>query len=78
MANVPLDQCPKCHQRAAYVTDTRVKEGGLRSRKKRCENCLHRWGTFELRDDEYLELLRVKKEAAVIVSHLEKLQKLLH
>ena len=40
--------CPKCKNENTKVSDTRVVENGkLVKRKRECENCLHKFTTFE-------------------------------
>lgn len=40
--------CPKCKNENTRVLDSRVVEGGkLVKRKRECENCLHKFTTFE-------------------------------
>nr|MDD3720100.1 transcriptional regulator NrdR [Candidatus Gracilibacteria bacterium] len=40
--------CPKCKNESTRVLDTRVVENGkLVKRKRECENCFHKFTTFE-------------------------------
>ena len=40
--------CPKCKNENTRVLDSRVVEGGkLVKRKRECENCFHKFTTFE-------------------------------
>jgi transcriptional repressor NrdR len=40
--------CPKCKSEDTRVLDTRVAENGkLVKRKRECENCFHKFTTFE-------------------------------
>ena len=38
--------CPECGCDKSHVTDTRPYQKGIR-RRRECENCGHRWSTYE-------------------------------
>ena len=49
------DKCPACGSRNWVVLDSRETKGGRR-RRKRCNDCEHRWTTYEVPQKTLREL----------------------
>jgi len=52
-----LSRCPKCDG-PVTVKDSRITTNGWRYRRRRCNDCVHTWTTYEV-PAELLEHLRV-------------------
>ncbi len=58
MQNRNPRMCPKCGV-DGFVIDTRI-EGDIIRRRRKCENCGHRWTSVEIDKIEYIKLLRLR------------------
>lgn len=57
-------QCPKCNGESKVI-DSRDEETARR-RRRQCDNCNHRYSTYEIHADEYNRIRKLKVDAAQI------------
>lgn len=53
-------ECPICHSTNNKITGSRFI-GGQYKRRRVCNECKVRWSTYEIKVDEYLELMAREK-----------------
>lgn len=54
--------CPVCRSRDNKVIDTQHKNGGMIKRKRKCKGCSDNFFTIEIREDLFIELVRMAKK----------------
>ena len=65
--------CPRCKSRNTGVIDTRLNYKKHKRRRRICRTCEHRWTTYEISKEEYLDMLENKMADKLLVSRLQEL-----
>lgn len=59
-------QCPKCNG-PSHVLDSRDEETARR-RRRQCDNCHHRYTTYEIHADEYNRIRKLEPVIATLIA----------
>jgi len=57
--------CPNCKSKQSSIVDSRDSEDELRSRRRKCNVCGHRWNTIEISETCYKEYLILKQCSSI-------------
>lgn len=54
--------CPRCGDGRAVIKDTRDVDSGEVKRFRKCDNCRYIFHTYEITEDEYFDLIRIRRK----------------